>query len=151
MATRWDEEVGARARAPPRHGRHGDQWRDGRDQSDVGELLREHHLAHDLRPPGRNRVERGDESEIGSRQIEDFGARQDLPDTAPLDRVGRAGLSASALSPLVVGVLKDLTQNFIGGILYVTGMLVVAAVAIKLASTRRSVDAVPLTPEAINH
>jgi MFS transporter, ACS family, 4-hydroxyphenylacetate permease len=65
--------------------------------------------------------------------------------------ISMAGLSASALSPLVVGVLKDLTQNFIGGILYVTGMLVVAAIAIKLASTRRSVDAVSLTTEAINH
>ncbi len=53
--------------------------------------------------------------------------------------ISAAGLSASAVSPSVVGFLKDLTHSFTAGMLYVTVMLVVAAITIPLSRARRSV------------
>jgi MFS transporter, ACS family, 4-hydroxyphenylacetate permease len=52
--------------------------------------------------------------------------------------ISAAGLSASAVSPSVVGLLKDLTHSFMAGMLYVTAMLVVAAITIPLSRARRA-------------
>jgi len=56
---------------------------------------------------------------------------------AGIGLISAAGLSASAVSPSVVGLLKDLTHSFTAGMLYVTAMLVVAAITIPLSRAKR--------------
>jgi ACS family 4-hydroxyphenylacetate permease-like MFS transporter len=51
--------------------------------------------------------------------------------------VSTAGLLASAVSPTIVGVLKDLTHSFAAGLWYSTALLVLGIAALAMARTTR--------------
>jgi ACS family 4-hydroxyphenylacetate permease-like MFS transporter len=55
---------------------------------------------------------------------------------AGIGLISAVGLLGSAVSPAVIGVLRDLTGNFSAGLFYVAGLLVVSIVLILAASRR---------------
>jgi ACS family 4-hydroxyphenylacetate permease-like MFS transporter len=56
---------------------------------------------------------------------------------ALINCVGIGG--GSAIGPLVIGYLKDLTGSFTAGLVYVVAMLIIAAICIAIVSTRTRV------------
>ena len=60
---------------------------------------------------------------------------------AGIGLISAVGLLGSAVSPAVIGFLRDLTGNFSAGLFYVTALLVVSIVLVLIVSRFRTVAA----------
>jgi ACS family 4-hydroxyphenylacetate permease-like MFS transporter len=60
---------------------------------------------------------------------------------AGIGLISAVGLLGSAVSPAVIGLLRDLTGNFSAGLFYVTALLVVSIALVLIVSRLRPVAA----------